>query len=245
MGQASWPACRVLCGSSVVPENRRELPRQAGRAGIRQRPRLPLPDQDRMQRHQSWSRLVRRKSGVAAFHGTGIPALHVLQPEKRQFEAVGHSQLLEQAAVVPGEEDELNARHARAAHRRRLLEIAAACQQGLTEGESPVTEQLHPLLRFLNELAEIDPGRGAEFVRRLEEPITALQNLSLDLESYAESLDLEETELEQLESRIGLLQKLKRKYGPTLTEVLAAAATFRERLAGAEKRTERLAELSV
>ena len=166
-----------------------------------------------------------------------------LSPQEAEFLQFQLTEI-EQAAVVPGEEDELNARHARAAHRRRLLEIAAACQQGLTEGESPVTEQLHPLLRFLNELAEIDPGRGAEFVRRLEEPITALQNLSLDLESYAESLDLEETELEQLESRIGLLQKLKRKYGPTLTEVLAAAATFRERLAGAEKRTERLAELT-
>lgn len=52
----------------------------------------------------------------------------------------------------------------------------------------------------------------------------------MDLADYADGLELDEEAFQMLEERLDLLQKLKRKYGGSLPEVLATAERIRERL---------------
>lgn len=167
-----------------------------------------------------------------------------LSPQEEDFLRFQLTEI-ERANLQENEDTELAARHAVAAHRRSLLEVTGACRRGLTEADGCVTEQLGSLLRLMSEVERVDAERGAAFVQRLEEAITGLQDLSGDLESYAGSLDLDEAELAQLEERLGVIQKLKRKYGPGLADIEKTATSCRERLAAMASRQDRLHALTL
>lgn len=147
---------------------------------------------------------------------------------------------IEAAAVNPEEDAQLAQRHAVAAHRRSLLEAANAARQGLTEGEAAAVEQLRAVLRMLGDIESVDAEQGAGFRERLEQLIESAEDLSGDLETYAGSLDLDEAELARLEERLGILQKLKRKYGPELEDIVKTGEALREKLGAVEQRQERL-----
>jgi DNA repair protein RecN (Recombination protein N) len=147
---------------------------------------------------------------------------------------------IKQAALQDGEEEGILARHRIASHAKRLIELARLCSQGLYEGENCLCDQVAPLMRMLRELEQIDGERGAAFVERLEDIAGQLNDLGLDLHQYGESLELDQEELQQLEERLDLLQKLKRKYGPSITDVIACAGRLEQRLLRINGRSEEL-----
>lgn len=146
---------------------------------------------------------------------------------------------IDQAEINPEEENDLVERYHVAANAKRLLEITAACRQGLCEDDGAITDQLADFLRQLRELAEVDPRAGAPLLEQLETVITAIRELGDDIADYADRLDLDEEALQRLEERLDLLQRLKRKYGPTLADVLATADRIRQRLANITGRADR------
>mgnify|MGYP000850620286 FL=1 len=150
---------------------------------------------------------------------------------------------IDQAEINPEEESDLVERYRVAANSKRLLEITAACQQGLCENDGAITDQLADFLRQLRELAEVDPRAGTPLLEQLETVITSIHELGNDIADYADRLDLDEEALQRLEERLDLLQRLKRKYGPTLDDVLAAADRMRQRLAKITGRSDQLLAL--
>jgi DNA repair protein RecN (Recombination protein N) len=162
-----------------------------------------------------------------------------LSPQEAEF-CRFQLQEIERAGLDLVEDEALPARHAVAAHRRSLLESAARARQGLTEGEAAAVEPLRLVLRELEAIEAIDAEQGAPLRERLEQMIASVEELGGDLERYASTLELDEAELARLDERLGLLQKLRRKYGPTLADVLRTAATLRERLDSADQRQARL-----
>ena len=150
---------------------------------------------------------------------------------------------IESADPEPDEDVVLVRRHELISHSRRVLEIAGQCQQGLTEADGSVTDQLGRFFHLLREIESLDPERGARLAGQLEECVTALQDLSRELGDYAESVDLDAEELARLEDRLDLIQRLKRKYGPALEDVLSTAADVRETLAAAQERGTRASAL--
>ena len=137
---------------------------------------------------------------------------------------------IEQAGLREDEEAELVERYRLASHAKRLLELVAQCRAGLAENDGSVADQLGAFLRLLREIEEIDASRGAVFATELERIAESIQELSMDLADYADGLELDEEAFQMLEERLDLLQKLKRKYGGSLPEVLATAERIRERL---------------
>ncbi len=131
-----------------------------------------------------------------------------------------------------------------ASNARQLLELAALCRQALTDADGSITEQLGRLLRSAQEIESTDSERGGSFVERLEEAVNLLQDLSFDLGDYADSLELDQEELLRIEERLNLMQKLKRKYGSTVEEILNAASRLRDLLDSAESRESQLAALT-
>ena len=99
-------------------------------------------------------------------------------------------------------------------------------------------------LRALRELEQLDPMHGAELVSQLEEATETIRELGQQIADYAENLDIDQEELQRMETRLDLLQKLKRKYGPTLSEVQETAERIRTRLANIRGRTGKLDELA-
>ena len=151
---------------------------------------------------------------------------------------------IDQAEVVPGEEDELFQKYKLASNSRHLIEVASASAQALCDDENSIADQLGQQLRALRELEQLDPAHGAELVSQLEEATETIRELGQQIADYAENLDIDQEELQRMEARLDLLQKLKRKYGPTLPDVLETAERIRTRLANIRGRSGKLDELA-
>ena len=142
------------------------------------------------------------------------------------------------------EEEELIARHRTAAQGKRLSELAALAAGRLSEDEVNVASVLAEATRSLRELVRLDPQMEKELgeVDLLSEQ---LQGLSRRLANYSESIELDQQELLQLEERLDLFAKLKRKYGATLSEVMEHGKKLEERLASFADLEERLASIEL
>ena len=142
------------------------------------------------------------------------------------------------------EEEELIARHRTAAQGKRLSELAALAAGRLSEDEVNVASVLAEATRSLRELVRLDPQMEKELgeVDLLSEQ---LQGLSRRLVNYSESIELDQQELLQLEERLDLFAKLKRKYGATLSEVMEHGEKLEERLASFADLEERLASIEL
>lgn len=108
-------------------------------------------------------------------------------------------------------------------HSEKLIRIS---QQGaglLSEGDGhtpAVLDQLALLQKKLSEGAGYDPALSA-LLEQLQGVHTELRAIALELDQYHERVDVRPERMAELSERLDLLEKLKRKYGNTLTEVIA------------------------
>lgn len=148
---------------------------------------------------------------------------------------------IDAADVRPEDEGEIEDRWRRAANATRLAEVAGAAA-GLLGGEGGVVGRLGELQRMVRELERLDPST-ADATAGLEAAVLELQELERALGDYVEDLDLDPAGVAALEQRVGMLEGLKRKYGPRLTDVLEHRGRVARRLDSIENRGERLARL--
>ena len=87
-------------------------------------------------------------------------------------------------------------------------------------------ERLAEVQRLVRELEKLDPS-VCDRTAGLETAVVELQELERSLADYVEDLDLDPAEAAALEERIGMIESLKRKYGPSLAEVLERAGARR------------------
>lgn len=153
------------------------------------------------------------------------------QAREREIDLLGHqTEEIAAAALSPDEEDALLARQQTAANAHRLQELAVGIVQALSEAEDSVANRMGEVARLLRELARLDPAQSDLAVRHtaLTEEIS---DLARALTTYADHIDSDPQSLAEIESRLDLLQMLKRKYGRTLAEVIAYGDESASRLA--------------
>ena len=161
----------------------------------------------------------------------------------RELELLRHQVSEIQAAELrPDEEESLQARYALASNSRRLTELATGVAQELTESEPSIIGRLAETARLLRELEKIDPA-AAPLGSAHTSAVVELEELARGLVNYAERLDLDPAQLAELEERVHLLQSLKRKYGPTVEQVIAAGEQAAARLQKIEHRGAELSRL--
>ncbi len=146
------------------------------------------------------------------------------------------------AKLEPNEEDEITNRYKLASNSKRLIEIAAGVSQKLAEADGSILSQLAETQRLLRELEKID-NSISQFVTTHESAVVDLSEIARSLGDYAEKLDLDPTQLAALEQRVSLFETLKRKYGPTIPEVIAFGERAQERMRKIEGRDEELERL--
>lgn len=133
--------------------------------------------------------------------------------------------------------------------RRRLLDnvekissALRAAHDALAGEERSAADQLGTAASSLRAVSEI----GGE-LQQLADQAVALQSEASDLSvRIARALDAAESEPAQLEAinaRLDVLDRLKRKYGGTLEAVLRSAEEFRQTVASVERRDERRLEI--
>ena len=156
-------------------------------------------------------------------------------------------QEIDAAKLRPDEEEELRQERTRLANAESL---ASHVQNALNliEDENPevrgISELLGEVTGSLQSLVRIDPST-AEYLETAETSLTALQDLALELQNYAENIEFNPRALDRIEERIDLVTSLKRKYGNSLAEVIAFGERARQELDTITHAEERLAELTV
>ena len=151
-------------------------------------------------------------------------------------------QELEAAELGELDEDELLREHTRVANAGRILELADALRNALIEDDTSAFNALAFAQRTLPELADL-VEEGAAWRDEVESVSVQLQELANTIAGFVQSIDADPERLAWLEDRMALIQKLKRKYGDTVADMLAFLEQAQQRLSDLESRGERLVKL--
>jgi DNA repair protein RecN (Recombination protein N) len=147
------------------------------------------------------------------------------------------------AGLRAGEEEELQIERARLRSAERLLAAVASGEQALYEADEAAAALLARVERELDELASVDPALGA-FAGRLAAARAEVEDVARSLGQYGRGVSADPGRQAEVEERLALLSRLKRKYGGSVPEVLATGerlAAELERLTSAADRLEALA----
>ena len=137
---------------------------------------------------------------------------------------------IEKAGLTSGEEDDLRREKIVQANVGRLATLAQESYALLFEEEGAVLGSLAQIQKRLNDLIAIDAAL-APAVEGLPPLRAQLDDLALALRDYREGLSVSPGRVDEIESRLAVIERLKRKYGASVDEVIAFARRCREQLA--------------
>jgi DNA repair protein RecN (Recombination protein N) len=139
------------------------------------------------------------------------------------------------AALRGGEEDELREERARLRNSERLGELTAEAAVLLDgtedDADAAIVSRVRVLGKRLDEIARLDPSALKGSSSRHGELLSQLNEWSADLSDYAASLDARPGRIDEVESRLALLERLKKKYGSTIDEIMTFLQETEARLA--------------
>ena len=150
---------------------------------------------------------------------------------------------IKSANLVACEEEEIEKRYRLASSSKRLIELASAIANKLSEADESVLSQLAETQRLLRELERID-NSIAQFSSAHAASVMELSEIARALSAYAEKLDLDPQQLAALEQRVSLFETLKRKYSGSIAEVIAFGERAAERMRKIEGRDAELERLA-
>lgn len=150
---------------------------------------------------------------------------------------------IDSANLVADEEDEIEKRYKLSSSSKRLIELASAAANKLSEADESVLSQLAETQRLLRELEKIDIST-AELSSEHAAAVVQLSEIARSLSDYAEKLDLDPEQVAALEQRVSLFETLKRKYGGSIVEVIEFGRRAAERMQKIEGRDAELERLT-
>jgi DNA repair protein RecN (Recombination protein N) len=124
----------------------------------------------------------------------------------------------------------------------RVERLCAESYASLYESDEAILATLGGVWRRVGELATLDP-RFQPYLEARDAIKPQLEDLALFLRRYADGIEASPARLQQIEERLALLERLKRRHGPTLAEVIAKRDALRAELTDLEGGDERIAEL--
>jgi DNA repair protein RecN (Recombination protein N) len=145
---------------------------------------------------------------------------------------------LEQARLAAGEDVRLEEERRILSNLEKIRAAAASAFAELYEDEGAAVSRLAAAARQLEELRRYDAAIEPQL-----EPLAAaratLEDIAVFLRDYVGNLEANPQRLEEIEDRLALIDRLKRKYGDTVEAILAYAVETRQRLASLEHADER------
>ena len=152
------------------------------------------------------------------------------------------SKEIEAAHLEAGEDLALETEKHVLANAEKLYAAAMGAFDELYEGGASAEAALRSALRNVEELARYD-GRFTETAQLLASARATIGDLATSLRDYAEGINASPERLAEIEDRLALLDRLKRKYGKSIAEVIAFGEEVARKLAEVEDRDEILKTL--
>ncbi len=150
---------------------------------------------------------------------------------------------IDSVAIEDAEEDaRLETEKRVLANSERLFTAASAAQELLYEAEVSAESALGSALRHVEDLARFDE-QFREIAQQLAAAKASVEDAAATLRDFAGKVTASPERLGEIEDRLAVLDRLKRKYGATLGGVIAFGETASMKLADLENRDARLQEL--
>jgi DNA repair protein RecN (Recombination protein N) len=146
------------------------------------------------------------------------------------------------ARLQPGEDEALETEKRVLANAEKLYAAAMGAFDQLYEGSASAEVALRAALRNIEELARYD-SRFTEAVQQIHSARAVVDDLSSSLRDYAEGINASPERLAEIEDRLALIDRLKRKYGQSVTEIIAFGEDVAQKLSEVEDRDEILKSL--
>jgi DNA repair protein RecN (Recombination protein N) len=151
------------------------------------------------------------------------------EQERRREMLVFQLAEIDKAQLLPGEEEDLRQEKVRHANAERLATLSSEAYALLFEDEEAVLGRLGLVHRRVEELARYD-SRFAPHLEARASVKAQLEDLAWFLRDYRDALQTSPGRLDEVEDRLALIERLKRKYGGDVNEILAFAERCRDEL---------------
>lgn len=191
----------------------------------------------REEMEEAWKRVREIRADLEQLQGDVRERLNRLDFLEYQLSEI------EDAALEPGEEEELEEEFQRLKHAEEIGESARRALELGYEGDDSAVERLSAALRHLREAAEHDESLQP-LADRLDEARIETEELALELQDYLRGIEVDPERLDAVVERLDSIGRLQRKHDvSSVEELLDRAEQMREeieRLRNAEARTEEL-----
>jgi DNA repair protein RecN (Recombination protein N) len=150
---------------------------------------------------------------------------------------------IEAAALRPEEEADLDAERHLLSNAERLTALAAGAYHELAGDTGSVVERAGLASTTVTDLAQIDSALR-DIAERLQSAAYEIEDIAQEVRRYRDAVEFDPQRLDAIEERIDLLTRLKRKYGPTIADVIAFGARARAELNDVEHYDDRIRDLT-
>jgi DNA repair protein RecN (Recombination protein N) len=149
---------------------------------------------------------------------------------------------IDSVGLKPGEDKQLENERAVLRNVAKLQENANALYTALYDAPESASSQIRIALKKLEDLSRID-GTLLPILDTLKPAAIGVDEVSSAMRDYLDRLEADPTRLEEVESRLAAIDRLKRKYGSSLEEVLTFLANVRSQLEAIETAGDRRVRL--
>jgi len=136
---------------------------------------------------------------------------------------------IEDAGIEAGEDELLKKEQARLKNAEMLYQVVAGVCQTLYSGDGAIAEVLGEIRRQLETASRIDETLAAPAGDFCDASFR-IEDIARELNTYIDTIAFDEERLEEIESRLDLINRLKRKYGGSLESVFAHAEAIDRKL---------------
>ncbi|MDF3129507.1 DNA repair protein RecN [Kiritimatiellaeota bacterium B1221] len=149
---------------------------------------------------------------------------------------------LEEAALEIGEEDALREEHTLAGNAQNILESVSGALQALEDAEGNATDPLMAAKRMISGIQKIYPDAEV-WSEELDQILSQVRELGISLRFAGEKMEADPSRLDWLDQRLSTYSRMRKKYGPSVEEVLETLTLSQQKLESLENREQRLADL--
>jgi DNA repair protein RecN (Recombination protein N) len=150
---------------------------------------------------------------------------------------------IEDAKIQPGEDERMDAQKRVLANAEKIYSAAMHAFDLLYEGTASTSASLRSAQKHLEELIRYEP-KFQEGLASLESARISIEDVGASLRDYAGAIESSPERLAEIEDRLALLDRLKRKYGPTLDDVIKLGEEVTRKLSEIENKDETLKQLN-
>ena len=151
---------------------------------------------------------------------------------------------IEEAKLQLGEDERLEAEKRVLANAEKIYSSAMQAFDLLYEGASSTSSSLRAAQKHLEELVRYEP-KFQEALSFLENARISVEDVGASLRDYAGGIEASPEHLAKVEDRLAVLDKLKRKYGPALDDVISLGDEVTHKLSEIENKDEIVRQLRI